>query len=174
LVATLVVAVAALIGVVGIVGYTLLRPSPPSDASAASPTTSSAPAVQPAPPPAPNPEPKTSSSSALAFQYFKTPFGTLCEVAAQHVICQTCVPGETFSVDYTCTDPPSTVAVDPPSLVDHNPRFIGNPSNLQKLSDGDSFHANGWTIVASGNWARFINDATGHGMAVAPTNFDSF
>ena len=51
---------------------------------------------------------------------------------------------------------------------------MASSSNAQQLSNGQTYHADGWTIVTSGGWARFINDTTGHGMAVAPQNFDSF
>jgi hypothetical protein len=50
---------------------------------------------------------------------------------------------------------------------------IQNP-DMQQLADGQTYHLNGWTVVASGGWTRFINDTTGHGMSVAAQNFDHF
>lgn len=44
--------------------------------------------------------------------------------------------------------------------------LAASPS-IQQLSGGQTSHVNGWTIAVS-NWVRFTNDATSHGMAVAP------
>ncbi len=175
---TLAVAVAALLGV-GVVILALLKPSAPSDHSAASPTSTSAspPPVtvaQPAPTSAPVPQSAPPTSSTLAVQHVETPFGTVCQVEAQRVICPTCLQEATSTDAYPCGRPQPTIAVDPSGLVDHNPLFISNAALKHDLSDGDTLQVNGWTIAASGGWARFINDATGHGMAVAPQNFESF
>jgi hypothetical protein len=43
--------------------------------------------------------------------------------------------------------------------------------SIQQLSEGETYHINGWTIAVS-RWVRFTNDTTGHGMAVAAQNQD--
>jgi hypothetical protein len=66
-------------------------------------------------------------------------------------------------------------AVNTAGIVDHlAPVTIDPSADILQLSDGQTYHACGWTIVASGGWARFINDASGHGMARAPQNADEF
>jgi hypothetical protein len=175
-IAALCVAVAVLVVVVGIATYLLLKQSQPAKTSPAQATSaSSAPASQPAPTSGQTAQPAPSSApTAPAFQYFNTPWRTRCQVSAEQVTCQTCVPGQVITNAYTCTDPAPGVAVTTAGIVNRNPADIGSSSDLQPLSDGQTYHASGWTIVASGGWARFINDTTGHGMAVAPQNFDSF
>jgi hypothetical protein len=39
---------------------------------------------------------------------------------------------------------------------------------------GQTHHTNGPTISAGIGWTRFINDTSGHGVAIAGRNFDSF
>jgi hypothetical protein len=175
-IAALCVAVAILAVVVGFATYLLLKQSQPAKTSPAQATSaSSVPAIQPAPTSGQTVQPAPSSvPSAPAFQYFKTPWGTRCQVGAEQVTCQTCVPGQVITNAYTCTDPAPGVAVSTAGVVSRNPADIGSSSELQRLSDGQTYHASGWTIVASGGWARFINETTGHGMALAPQNFDSF
>ena len=165
LITALVVTVAVLVFMVGIASYLLLQHSHASQTSSTAQSAPSGPTAQP-----PSPSGPTSST----FQYFKTRWGTSCQVTAEQVTCQTCVPGQVITNAYTCTDPAPGVAVTPTGIVDRNPGNIGSSSDIQQLSDGQTYHASGWTIVASGGWARFINDTTGHGMAVAPQNFDSF
>lgn len=58
--------------------------------------------------------------------------------------------------------------------MDDIPAAISSYSDIQQLTVGGTEHANGWTIVSNGGWTRFINDATGHGMAVAAANRYSF
>lgn len=169
------VTVAVLIGIVGITTYLLLKQSHPAKISRAQPTSASfVPTVQPAPTSAQPAQPAPSPTSIPTSEYFNTSWGTSCQVTAEQVTCQTCVPGQVITNAYTCTDPAPEVAVNTAGIVDRNPRDVGSSSDIQQLSDGHTYHANGWTIVASGGWARFINDTTGHGMAVAPQNFDSF
>jgi hypothetical protein len=172
-IAALCVAVA---GIVGVTTYFLVERSQPAKTSPAQPTSaSSVPAMQPAPTSEQTAHPAPPSGpTAPASPYFKTSWGTSCQVTAEQVTCQTCVPGQVITNAYTCTDPAPGVAVNTEGIVDHNARDIGSSSDLQQLSDGQTYHASGWTIVAGGGWARFINDTTGHGMAVAPQNFDSF
>jgi hypothetical protein len=127
------------------------------------------------------PAPSAAPASAPAYRlvsfggsYVRTSWGVSCEVASDHVTCQSCIPGQRITNAYTCSDPTPGVAVSAAGIVDHNAGTIASAPDSQSLADGQTYHANGWTIVASGGWARFINDATGHGMAVAPQNFDSF
>jgi hypothetical protein len=106
--------------------------------------------------------------------HFKTSWGVSCEVNADSASCQSCVPGQVITNAYTCSDPAPGVAVTAAGIVNHNAGAVGSSPDSQPLVSGQTYHDNGWTIVASGGWARFINDATGHGMAVAAQNFDSF
>jgi hypothetical protein len=144
------VTVAVLLGALSVTTYLLLKESHAAKTSIAQPRN-----------PAPSP-------------YLKTSWGTSCKVTAEQVVCQTCVPGQVITNAYTCTDPAPEVAVNASGLVVRNPKDIGASSDPQRLADGKTYHVSGWTIVVSGGWARFINDTTGHGMAVAPQNFDSF
>ena len=125
----------------------------------------SGPTAEPAPSSAPPPHKPL---------YFKTQLGRICEVTAQQVTCQSCIPGERITNAYTCTDPAPGIAVNTAGTIDDNPAAISSYSDVQQLTVGGTQHANGWTIVSDGAWTRFINDATGHGMAVAPQNRDSF
>lgn len=154
LIAALFVAVAVLFAIVGIASYVLLKQPNPSQT----------PTAQPAP----------TSSATPTSQNFTTPSGKICRVTAQQVTCQTCVPGAVITNAYTCPDPAPAVAVNTEGIVDKNPPDMASPSDTQRLSAGQTYHLSGWTIVVSGGWARFINDATGHGMAMAAQNFDSF
>jgi hypothetical protein len=160
----LLVAVVVLFGIVGITSYLLLKQSRPSQTSTAQPT----------PPSAQTSQPASSSSAASMFQYFETSWGTSCQVTAERVTCQTCVPGHVITNAYTCDDPVPEVAVNTGGIVDRNPGDIGSSSDTQQLSNGETYYVNGWTIVPRGGWVRFISDTTGHGMAVAGQNFDSF
>jgi hypothetical protein len=56
--------------------------------------------------------------------------------------------------------------VDPP---------IGAPyANDEVLNYGQTYHLQGWTIVAGEDGTRFTNDGTGHGMFVSIDNVSSF
>lgn len=158
----------ALLGVIGVTSYVLLTRSHPARTPGAQPAP--APAVTPAqgaPPPGQTASPAPTSS------YFATPSGKICQVTVQQVTCQTCVPGAVITNAYTCTDPAPTIAVDTQGIVDKHPPDMASPTGAQQLSGGTS-RSNGWTIVTSGGWVRFINDTTGHGMAVAAQNYDYF
>jgi hypothetical protein len=175
LIAALFVAVAILFGIVAITSYLLLKQSHPSQTPTAQPAPRpSASPAQAAPPSVQTAQAAPPSSATPPYQYFKTPSDKVCQVTAQQVTCQTCVPGHVITSAYTCTDPAPAVAVNTEGIVDKNPPDISSPSDTQQLSAGQTYHTNGWTIVASGGWARFINDTTGHGMAIAGQNFDSF
>lgn len=173
LIALLVATVGVLAVGMGVAGYLLLRhPTSPQTSTA---TTPSGPTVQLAPPsgataqPPPIPTPVPPAS-----QYFKTQWGATCAVTAQQVSCQLCVPGESLPARQTCTDPVPAIAVNAAGAVDSHPETIDSSSATQQLSNGQTYHVNGWTIVASGGWVRFINDTTGHGMSRAPQNGDQF
>lgn len=178
LIAALCAAVLVMFGIVGITTYLLLKQS--HQPTAAPQQAPSVPVTQPAPPSSTQttqPAPTSSvapSSPAPTPQYFKTPSGKTCLVTPQQVTCQDCIPGQVITNAYTCSDPAPAVAVNPEGIVDHNAADVGSPSDAPQLSPGQTYHVNGWTIVSSGGWARFINDSTGHGMAVAAQNFDSF
>jgi serine/threonine protein kinase len=136
---------------------------------------SSQPTVQSASASAPTAEPAPSSAPPPPTPlYFKTQIGRICEVTAQQVTCQSCIPGERITNAYTCADPAPGIAVNSAGTIDDNPAAISSYSDVQQLTVGGTEHANGWTIVSNGAWTRFINDRTGHGMAVAPQNRDSF
>jgi len=141
----------------------------PTAAPSSQPTVQSASASAPTAQPAPSSAPRPPTPS-----YFKTQIGRICEVTAQQVTCQSCIPGERITNAYTCTDPAPGIAVNTAGTIDDNPAAISSYSDVQQLTVGGTQHANGWTIVSDGAWTRFINDATGHGMAVAPQNRDSF
>lgn len=142
----------------------MAQSAPPSGLSA-QPAPASAPTAQPAPPSAPPPPTP---------RYFKTQIGRICEVTAQQVTCQSCVPGDALPGRQTCTDATPGIAFNTAGILDRNPGIVGSSSDIQQLSDGQTDHANGWTIVPNGGWTRFINDATGHGMALAAMNYDAF
>lgn len=170
----LLAAVFGLVITVGVVSYLLIErshrpqtaaPQPPSPIQTAqSPQSSSGPALQTTP----------STQAAPASQYFRTPWGTICRVTRDRSTCQNCSPGEVISNAYTCPDPAPAIAVNAAGTVDKSTADIGSSSDIQQLSDGQIYHADGWTVVPRGGWVRFINDTTGHGMAVAGQNFDSF
>src|ERR1700739_1385722 len=116
LITALLVAVVILLGFVGIASYLLLKQPHPSRT----------PTAQPAPPSEHSPQAAPSSSSTPTFQYFTTPSGKVCQVTAQQVTCQTCIPGQVITNAYTCTDPAPGVAVNTAGIVDHNPADIGS------------------------------------------------
>ncbi len=175
MITALCLAVAVLVAMVGIISYLLLKQSHPSQTATTQPALpSSVPTVQPAPSSGPTTQTAPSSASTATSQYFATSWGTSCQVTTEQVTCQTCIPGQVITNAYTCTDPAPDVAVNTAGIVDKNPSDIGSSADMQRLSNGQTYHANGWTVVASGGWARFINDTTGHGLAIAPQNFDSF
>lgn len=171
LIAALFVTVAILFAIIGITSYLLLSRSHQAPAAQPAPA-SPVPPGQAAAPPAPPPSP--TSSATPASQNFTTPSGKICQVTSQQVTCQTCVPASVITVAYTCPDPAPAVAVNTQGIVDHHPPDMASPPGAQQLSAGQTYHVDGWTIVVSGGWARFINDTTGHGMAMAAQNFDSF
>lgn len=164
LIAALFVAVAVLFAIVGITSYLLLNQSHPAQP----------PTAQPTPPPGQTAHPAPPSSATPTSQNFTTPSGKICRVTARQVTCQTCVPGAVITNAYTCPDPAPAVAVNTEGIVDRSPPDMASPSDTQRLAIGQTYHVDGWTVVVSGGWARFINDATGHGMAMAAQNFDSF
>ena len=111
-------------------------------------------------------------------QYFKTPWGTRCQVTAATVVCDTCEPGvgNTYPGMVTCGQGPendqyitNTAGVEQDSST---PGILGPSPGLQQIVAGQTYRANGWTITTpiSGNGVHFTNDTTGHGMAVAPMN----
>jgi hypothetical protein len=115
------------------------------------------------------------AANADSPQYIKTPWGTRCQISENRVICDTCEPGLLLDTPAGAASCGRGTAVDeiavdaagaqqPPG-----PGILGPSPNIQALTDGQTYHANGWTVVA-GDWVRFTNDATGHGMAVAPQN----
>jgi hypothetical protein len=135
--------------------------------------TSSAPTLQPAPAPAPIAQPpSTATPIAPISEYLKTQWGTICVVTAQQVTCQVCIPGEAMVARQVCTDPAPGRAINPAGTMFETAAVtIDSSSGITQLSDGDTSHAFGWTIVGADGWARFINDATGHGAALAPQNY---
>jgi hypothetical protein len=165
LIAALVVTFVVLAGIVGITGYLLQQHKHASQIPTAQPALPSAPAAQSAPSSAPPPPMPL---------YFKTQIGRICEVTVQQVTCQSCIPGERITNAYTCTDPAPGIAVNTAGTIDDNPAAISSYSDVRQLTVGGTEHANGWRIVSDGAWTRFINDATGHGMAVAAQNRYSF
>jgi len=171
LIAVLVATAVVLTAGMGIASYLLLQKSPTSETPTAAP--SSAPTAQPAPPPGPTAQPTPSSTvTAPTFQYVKTQWGTTCEVTAQQVTCQACLPGTHITNAYTCADPAPGRAISPAGTIfETNAVTIESSSDILQLSNGVTYHAFGWTIVGSGGWARFTNDSTGHGGALAPQNY---
>jgi serine/threonine protein kinase len=171
LVVGLAVAAVVAVAVVALVTFHLLQPhSPATQGPAAQPASPSEPsAATGGPEPAPSSRPPAPTS-----QYFKTTWGTICQVTAQQVSCQACIPGQVITNAYTCTDPAPSRQVTAQGAYSGDAPGINPPSGAQPLSSGQTYHANGWTIAPTGGWARFTNDSTGHGMAVAPQNYDSF
>jgi hypothetical protein len=46
---------------------------------------------------------------------------------------------------------------------------------LTPLVSGQTYHIQGWTVVAGGDGIRFTNDGTGHGMFIgSDTNVNPF
>jgi hypothetical protein len=170
----LVVAVVVALGIVGIACYVLLQHSHPSRNPTAAP--SSAASVQPAAPSVPTAQPPPPSTpTSPTSQYLKTQWGTTCEVTAQQVTCQVCIPGTPLPARQTCTDPAPGRAISTAGTIFETAGVtIASSSDIQQLSNGETDHAFGWTIVGSAGWARFINDATGHGAALAAQNYDQF
>jgi FlaG/FlaF family flagellin (archaellin) len=140
------------------------------------PAPSSRSAAQPAPTAQPAPASQLPSTPTEA--YVRTPWGTRCQIGRDEIVCDTCEPG-------LLLDTPAGTACPGPSLnqlrADASGASLTPPSgvilpespNTQQLSDGQTYHLEGWTIAVSG-WVRFTNDATGHGVAVAAQNLDSF
>lgn len=131
---------------------------------------SAEPTAQPASPP--------QSASPPTEQYVKTPWGTRCQVAANEIICDTCEPGLLLDTPAgaDCPGPSlNEIAVDSSGASQSPTAGVILPASpsIQLLSDGQTYHINGWTIAVSA-WVRFTNDATGHGMAVAAQNRDFF
>jgi serine/threonine protein kinase len=110
--------------------------------------------------------------------YVKTPWGTRCQVGTDQIICDTCEPGLLLDTPAgeNCPGPSlNEIAVDASGTKktpDAGVILPASPS-IQQLNDGQTLNINGWTIAVSG-WVRFTNDATGHGMAVAAQNEESF
>jgi len=133
--------------------------------------------VQPAPPPGPSAQPAPSSTvSAPTSQYFKTPWGAICEVTAQQVTCQECIPGSALPARQTCPDPAPGRAISTAGTTFETGAAltIDSSSGIQQLSNGETYHAFGWTITGVDRWARFSNDSTGHGLALASMNYSQF
>jgi hypothetical protein len=137
--------------------------------------TSSKSKVQPvAPRPAAQPAPPSTETTPTS-EYFKTQWGSICEVTAQKVTCQACIPGEALPARQTCADPAPGRAVNTAGThFETNAVTIDASSDMQRISNGGSYLANGWTVAGIDGWARFTNDETGHGMAYAPMNYDLF
>jgi serine/threonine protein kinase, bacterial len=133
-------------------------------APSSNPTAQSAPASVPTGQPAPS-----SAPPAATPRYFKTQIGRVCEVTPQLVTCQSCVPGDALPGRETCSDATPGIAFNAAGMQE-NPVIIGSSSDVKQLSAGQTEHANGWTIASDGAWTRFVNDATGHGMALAAMN----
>jgi hypothetical protein len=171
LITAIVVAVVVALGIVGIACYVMLQHSHASRNPTAA--TSSEASVQPAPPSVPTAQPAPSSTpTSPTSQYLKTQWGTTCEVTAQQITCQVCIPGGALPARQTCTDPAPGRAINTAGTIfETSAVTIDSSSVIQQLSDGETYHAFGWTIVGSDGWARFINDTTGHGAALAAMNY---
>ena len=159
----------AVVGIAVVVGVNAFAKSRHSHASE---TPTAAPYSQPTVQPTPTAQPAPTTPT---YQYFKTQWGTICEVTAQQVTCQVCHPGEHITVAYTCTDPaPGRAISTSGGLSETDAITIDTSSDVQQLSNDVTYRVFGWTIVGSGGWARFTNDTTGHGAALAPQNYDQF
>jgi serine/threonine protein kinase len=165
LIVGLTAAAVGIVAVVALVTFQLLRPQSP---------TAQSPAAQPAPSAATGGPPPSSQPPAPTSQYFKTTWGTICQVTAQQVSCQACIPGVVITNAYTCSNPAPSRQVTAQGAYNADAPGISPPSDAQRLASGQTYHANGWTIAPTGGWVRFINDTTSHGMALAPQNYDSF
>jgi serine/threonine protein kinase len=125
--------------------------------------TPSAPTAQPAP---------SSTPPSPTSQYLKTQWGTACEVTAQQVTCQVCIPGSALPARQTCSDPAAGRAISTGGTIFETAAVtIDSSSEILQISNGETYHVFGWTIEGSAGWARFINDATGHGAALAAMNY---
>jgi hypothetical protein len=109
------------------------------------------------------------ASADSGAQEFRTPWGTRCWVLPDQVMCQSCVPGSHF-----CPNSGSVGVVNASGVYSWFDGDIAETSGVQQVADGQTYHANGWTIAASGGWVRFTNDATGHGVSFAPQNRETF
>jgi serine/threonine protein kinase len=148
---------------IGAVAAGLLQNNRGAPSSTATPQ--SAPASVPAGQPAPSSAPPVTGP-----RYFKTQIGRVCEVTPQRVTCQSCAPGDALPGRQTCTDATPGIAFNTAGMQE-TPGIIGSSSDIKQLSAGQTEHANGWTIASDGAWTRFVNDATGHGMALAAMNY---
>jgi hypothetical protein len=116
-------------------------------------------------------------------KYFKTAWGTRCQVSANDVVCDTCEPGllldTAYGAAYCGRGPENDEHIVGTSGVEQqssSPGILGSSPDLQQLVFGQTYHANGWTVTMpiSSVGVHFTNDATGHGMAVAPQNYYMF
>ena len=168
--------IATIVGILAVVvvAFRVFKPqSHPSEIPTAAPY--SVPTVQSAPASAPTAQPAPIAGPPAAISlYFKTQIGRICEVTAQRVTCQSCVPGDALPGRQTCTAAMPGIAFNAAGILDRNPGIVGSSSDVQQLTVGGTELANGWTIVSDGSWTRFTNDATGHGMALAAMNYDAF
>ncbi len=122
----------------------------------------------------PNAQPVPSTVTPTS-QYFKTQWRTICEVTARQVTCQACVPGTPLAGRQTCTDPAPGHAMNTAGTTfETDALTIDSSSGIQQLSNGETYHAFGWTIAGVDGWARFSNDSTGHGGDFAPQNYRQF
>jgi len=170
-IAALVAVVATLVILsVAVITFTLFKPHASQTPTAATPSEPTAPGQTAAPASSSQPPVPTS-------QYFKTPWGTRCQVDTDTVTCDTCEPGLLIDTPHSsCPGAGSNqVAVNASgaSLTPADGVILPPTPTIQPLSNGQTYRANGWTIAVSA-WVRFTNDATGHGMAVAAQNFDKF
>lgn len=104
----------------------------------------------------------------------RTPWGTRCQATADEIVCDTCELGLLLDTPAGADDPGPSLngIVVEASGVSKSPVagvILPTSPNIQQLSDGQTYHVNGWTIALS-SWVRFTNDTTGHGMAVAAQN----
>lgn len=110
---------------------------------------------------------------------FATPWGTRCQVTAATASCDTCEPGLVLSTPAAAqlcgTGPQSDQLVTNAAGVQQNsaPGVLPPSAEIRQIRAGQTYHANGWTITTpiSADGVHFTNDATGHGMAVAPQNY---
>jgi len=170
-IAALVAVVATLVILsVAVITFTLFKPHASQTPTAAPPSEPTTPG-QTAAPASPSQPPVPTS------QYFKTPWGTRCQVDTDTVTCDTCEPGLLIDTPHSsCPGAGSNqVAVNASgaSLTPADGVILPATPTIQPLAAGQTYRANGWTIAVSA-WVRFTNDATGHGMAVAAQNFDKF
>jgi hypothetical protein len=160
-------------------GFVAWRYSDRSPTPTAQPAPSSRSAAQPAQPaPTAQPAPASQLPSTATEAYIRTPWGTRCQIGRDEIVCDTCEPGLLLDTQAgtECPGPrlnqlradASGASMTPPSGV-----ILPESPNAQQLSDGQTYHLEGWTI-AVGGWVRFTNDATGHGMAIAAQNRDFF